>query len=150
MPRRRSRARPSHRRSILTGTLLPGWYDDWVVLERERLGQLQVGALEALSARLCGDGAHGQAVSAGLAAAACEPLRESAHCAVIHAHARAGNLADASRQYQLYRGLLERAGGLAPSPVVDELVKMLGLPLDLKRPGSSRREGSPCLDPSRT
>src|ERR1700686_5010837 len=39
--------------STLTGDLLPFWDDDWVVIDRERLRQLRLHALE----RLCG-GAH--------------------------------------------------------------------------------------------
>jgi DNA-binding SARP family transcriptional activator len=36
----------------LRGELLPGWYDDWVLLERERLRQLRMHALEALAGKL--------------------------------------------------------------------------------------------------
>jgi DNA-binding SARP family transcriptional activator len=32
--------------------LLPGWYEDWVIMERERLGQIQLRAAEALAVRL--------------------------------------------------------------------------------------------------
>lgn len=35
--------------------LLPGWYDDWALLERERIRQHVLHALEALSARLASD-----------------------------------------------------------------------------------------------
>ena len=34
--------------SLLSADLLPDWYDDWVVLERERFRQLRLHALEAL------------------------------------------------------------------------------------------------------
>ena len=36
----------------LYGELLPSWYDDWVLLERERLRQLRMHAWEALSEKL--------------------------------------------------------------------------------------------------
>src|SRR4051795_10446356 len=36
----------------LRGELLPGWYEDWVLLERERLRQLRLYALEALAEEL--------------------------------------------------------------------------------------------------
>jgi DNA-binding SARP family transcriptional activator len=32
--------------------LLPGWYEDWVIMERERLGQIQLRLAEALAAKL--------------------------------------------------------------------------------------------------
>jgi DNA-binding SARP family transcriptional activator len=55
--------------SALTRDLLPDWYEDWVVLERERFRQLRLHALEALCARLTEAGRFGAAVQAGLAAA---------------------------------------------------------------------------------
>ena len=57
--------------------LLPGWYDDWVTVERERLRQLGLHALEALSAHLLGHGEYASALEAELPAAiASEPMRE--------------------------------------------------------------------------
>jgi hypothetical protein len=38
--------------ALLEGELLPDWYDDWVLLERERLTQLRFHALEALGEML--------------------------------------------------------------------------------------------------
>jgi DNA-binding SARP family transcriptional activator len=38
-------------RSQLSGDLLPDWYDDWVLIERERLRQLRVHALERIAER---------------------------------------------------------------------------------------------------
>ena len=37
--------------------LLPGWYDDWVIFERERIRQQLLHALEILSRRLVSRGA---------------------------------------------------------------------------------------------
>jgi DNA-binding SARP family transcriptional activator len=104
------------------GELLPDWYDDWVVIERERLRQLCVHALERLStdARAAGQFAH--ATDAGLAAVAFEPLRESAHRVVIEAHLAEGNASEAVRQYELFRRLLGSKLGLRPSPLMQELV----------------------------
>jgi len=50
---------PSYLR--LFDELLPGWYDDWVILERERLAQLQVRIAEALAKDLL---ERGDAISA--------------------------------------------------------------------------------------
>jgi DNA-binding SARP family transcriptional activator len=102
--------------------LLPGWYDDWVVIERERLRQLRVHALERLCLWLSDEGRHVDAVQAGLAAIACDPLRESAHRALVVAHLAYGNVGDALKQYVLCRGLLERGLGVQPSPDLERLV----------------------------
>ena len=101
------------------GELLPDWYDDWVLIERERVRQLCVGALELASAEATAAGRTAQAADAGRAAVAFEPLRESAHRAVIAAHIAAGNFSEALRQYRLCRRLLG-AIGLEPSPLILE------------------------------
>ena len=57
MPRRRNRER-----SQLDGDLLPDWYDDWLMIERERLRQLRVHALEQLAERAMREGRYGHAI----------------------------------------------------------------------------------------
>jgi DNA-binding SARP family transcriptional activator len=108
--------------------VLPDWYDEWVVVQRERFHQLRLHALEALSEQCARDRRFGQAADAGLAAVASDPLRESAHRAVIAAHLAEGNAADAARQYGLYRALVTDRLGIEPSPRIRQLVE--GLPVD--------------------
>src|SRR5207302_1114287 len=93
---------PDPQLMIRAGVLLPGFYDDWVLDERDRLGQLRVHALEALCKHLTTRGRYGQAVAAGMAAVAAEPFRESAQVALIRAHLAEGNRADAVRQFARY------------------------------------------------
>lgn len=102
--------------------VLLDWYDDWVVLERECLRQLRLDALERLCQDLSAAGRYAEAVQAGLAAVASEPLREGAHAALIAAHVAQGNYADAERQYELLRDMLRRHLGLAPSRQVLEVL----------------------------
>lgn len=102
--------------------LLPDWYDDWVVVERERLRQLRLHALEALTDRLVGIGRMADAVQAGLAAVRGEPLRESSHRALMRAHLADGNQVEALRQYRAYRDLLWRELGVEPSPRMQVLL----------------------------
>src|SRR6516225_5868293 len=56
--------------------LLPGCYDDWAIIERERMRQRMLRALEALSRELTAMGRYGEAVDAALTAIVAEPLRE--------------------------------------------------------------------------
>lgn len=107
------------------GELLPDWYDDWIVIERERFCQLRLQALEELCRRRVADGRHAEAAQAGLAAVAIEPLRESAHRALIAAHLAQGNTNDALRQYRICRRLLQRDLAIAPSPALEKLVAHL-------------------------
>ena len=108
--------------SALTGDVLPDWYDDWVLIEREYFRQLRLRALDALCARLARAGRFAEALEAGLAAVAGEPLRESAHREVIRVHLAEGNACEAVRQYRLCRRLLEEHLGVEPSHQLEELM----------------------------
>ena len=57
--------------------LLPGWYDDWVLLERERFHHLRLQALERLAEQLAGAGRRGDALQVALVGVHAEPLREA-------------------------------------------------------------------------
>jgi DNA-binding SARP family transcriptional activator len=102
-------------RSRLSCDLLPACYDDWVLVECERFHQLRLHALEALCERLTAARRYGEAIDAGLGAVRAEPLRESAHRALINAHLAEGNQAEAGRQYELYRGILRDELGIEPT-----------------------------------
>jgi DNA-binding SARP family transcriptional activator len=102
--------------------LLPDWYDDWLAGERERLRQLQLHALDALSTRLAARADYAQAVEAALLAVSIEPTRESARRALIRAHLAEGNLDEAIRQFEHFRALLARELGVRPSRQLTELL----------------------------
>jgi DNA-binding SARP family transcriptional activator len=108
----------------LLGELLPGWYDDWVLFERERLRQLTLHALEASAERLLACGRFGAALEAAYAAIRSEPLRESAHRILIRIHVAEGNGVEAVRAYRCCADLLDRELGLAPSASLTSLVRV--------------------------
>ena len=109
--------------SARAGDLLPGWYEDWAVVARERHTQLRLYALEHLCVRLVALGRIAQAVDVGIACVAEEPLRESAQRALIAAHFADGNWRDGLRQYERYESTLIVTLGLRPSPAMIELVE---------------------------
>jgi DNA-binding SARP family transcriptional activator len=109
-------------RLCTSGDLLPDWYDDWVIVERERIRQLRLHGLEALCASLTAERRFAEAVAAGTAAVAAEPLRESAHRILIQAYLGEGNACEALRQYRLFRDLSRAQLGLEPSPALDQLI----------------------------
>ena len=110
------------------GELLPGWYEDWVVMERERTRHLRLQALEAACELLTACGRHGEALAMGLAAVETEPLRESAQRAVIRAHAAVGSRGEALRQYRRYVELLARELQIEPSVEMRQLAEALRRP----------------------
>jgi len=105
--------------------LLPGWYEEWVLVERERMRQLRLHALETLCERLAERRRFGPAVEAGLCAVQEEPLRESAQRALIGAYLAEGNACEAIRQYRHYTQVLDEELGLEPSPELADLVRPL-------------------------
>ena len=111
------------------GDLLSDWYDDWVLVERERLRHLRLHALEAACERLSALGRYADAVAAGLEAVAMEPLRESAHRALIQAHLREGNRWEALRQLRACEATLVSELGIECSPMLRALVDGREMPV---------------------
>jgi DNA-binding SARP family transcriptional activator len=107
---------------LMSGDVLPSWPEDWVMIERERLRQLRLHALEALCHRLTTAGRLAEAIDVGLAAVAADPLRESAHRVLIQAHLTEGNRAEAVRQCEVYRELLWSGLGVSPSAQLNALM----------------------------
>jgi DNA-binding SARP family transcriptional activator len=103
--------------------LLPWWYDDWLVIERERLRQLRLHALENASSLLVARHQYDAALDAALLAVGCDELRESAHRCIVRAHLAEGNIGEAMRQRDRYVAAL-RAAGL-PARVSAEMDTLL-------------------------
>lgn len=110
--------------------LLPGWYDDWVIFERERMSQLRLHALERAARIFTRDRELDTALELALEAVRAEPLRESAHAVLMAVYIEEGNVWDAVHQYDVFSELLWRELGLVPSK---ELARML--PPEVRHPG---------------
>ena len=102
--------------------LLPGWYDDWVIIERERMRQRVLHGLEALSRVLADQGRHADAVDVAYRAVADEPLRESAQRTLIEAYLAQGNRVEARRIFTDYAARVRGQLGVDPSPSLTELI----------------------------
>jgi DNA-binding SARP family transcriptional activator len=107
----------------LGGWLLPGWSDDWTVIARERLHQLQLHALEALARRLLVLGRHGAAIQSAMQAVQLDPLRESSYRTLTQIHLDEGNVVEALRCYDTFRHLSWTELGVSPSRRFDELIQ---------------------------
>lgn len=111
---------------VQASDILPGWEDEWLVIERERFRELRLRALErACEATIMrGDTDHG--VQACLAAVEAEPFRESAQRLLVRMHLSDGNRAAALRSYLAFRDLVETELGIEPSDQMADLVAGLG------------------------
>jgi DNA-binding SARP family transcriptional activator len=116
---------------LLQQEVLPGWPESWLVTTREWFRQVRLRALERMCDQHRAAGRLDSALTAGLAAVACDPLRESAHRRLAMIHMSEGNLAEALRQYHVYRELVRSELGLPPSSQFRRLVApLLGRPTD--------------------
>jgi DNA-binding SARP family transcriptional activator len=104
--------------------LLPGWYDEWVVLERERVRQRVLHGLEALTQLLTEEARYADAIEAAMRAVSDEPLRESAQRALLSVYLAQGNLAEARSAYAAFAGLLQRELGVEPSSHITHLIRV--------------------------
>lgn len=108
--------------------LLPGWYDDWVIFERERIRQRVLHALEALSRELVRRDRCAEAIEVAIDAVGVEPLRESAQRVLIEAHLAEGNLVEARRLYFRYRELVRQELRIEPGKTLTRLIVEAGRP----------------------
>lgn len=113
--------------SALEGDLLPGWYDEWVLFERESLRQQRLHALELLSEALMQRGRCGEAVRVAMSAVRADPLRESPHRLLVGIHLAEGNAMEARRHVIRYRDYLRRHGGIEPSEAFTALAHRLSV-----------------------
>ena len=101
--------------SAYGGELLPGFYEDWVVLERERLQAAFERKLGKLLERLLAERRWNEALEWGEHWVASGSVPEPAYRALMLAHAGLGNLAGAAAQYQRCVEVLARELGVEPS-----------------------------------
>jgi DNA-binding SARP family transcriptional activator len=119
-------------RTLRAQHLLPGWYDDWLLDDREDLHHRQIRALEALARHTLEHGRPDLAVIFAEAAAMREPLLESIQAVMIRAHLMCGNPTAAIGEYRKYDRRLGRELGIRPSPALTTLVQSTGF---APRPG---------------
>lgn len=112
---------------LRAGELLPGWYDDWVLFERERLRQLRLHALDVIALAWSRAGRHGEALDVALRALGGDPLRESAYRTVIVLHLAESNLVEAVRTYRRCRDVLATELGVPPSADTGALLARAGV-----------------------
>jgi len=115
--------------------LLPDWYDDWLVDERESVRQLRLHALERVTEELSLSGRHAEAIQAALAAVRLEPLRETAHAALIKSHLAEGNRSEALRQFYRCRDILTAELAVEPSESLRQLVSSTAVPSETRLAG---------------
>jgi DNA-binding SARP family transcriptional activator len=104
------------------GDLLPDCYEDWCVVERERLQAMYVRALARLLTFNSANAELDLAIDYGRRILSCDPLREEVHRDLIRLHLDADQPAAALRQYRQCEDLLRDELGVDPAPETRALV----------------------------
>jgi DNA-binding SARP family transcriptional activator/predicted ATPase len=108
---------------LYSGELLKGFvvrnapgFDEWLVVERERLRHLAAGLLRQVSEAEALAGDFGAAAERLRALVAHDPLDESAHRQLMLFLARSGQRAAGLAQFEACKTVLQRELGVAPEP----------------------------------
>ncbi len=110
---------------LYQGELLPGYLDDWIGPERERMALSFVVALDILAQALGAAGNLPQALDYALRAIAADPLHEEGHLTLIRLYAQAGRIHEARNQYRRLCHLLQTEFQAEPSAKAQQLAKDL-------------------------
>ncbi len=100
--------------ALYSGDLLAGVFDDWALTERERLRARYVDSQVHLMAAHRASGDLQQSLDCGRRALVIDPLCEQVHRELMALYRDTGQSAQAVRQYELCRRLLEGQLGMAP------------------------------------
>ena len=99
---------------LYTGELLEGFYDDWVLRERERLHLLYLNSLARLMCYYRHHQAYEQGLVCGQQILNHDPLREEIHREMMRLYLENGQRALAVRQYETCREALAAELGIPP------------------------------------
>jgi DNA-binding SARP family transcriptional activator len=102
--------------------LLPDWNEEWLAPQQSRYRTVRLAMLEMLSRRLAATGQHGAAVHAALAAVHADPLRDSAHQALIRACLVQGNRHEAQSHFATYQRVFREELGVEPDATAGQLL----------------------------
>jgi two-component SAPR family response regulator len=106
---------------LYRGAYLEGIYADWCALERQRLRDRYLNALESVAALRARQGYFQRAVEGYQKLVVEDPYREPAHRELMRCFYRLGDRAAAIRQYQTCVEILREDLGLSPEPDTEAL-----------------------------
>lgn len=129
-----------HAVDLYRGDFLSGFYDDWVLVEQERLGQLYLQALSELIALAKGRGDYEEALVFARRLTHHDQLREDAHREVMRLCVLLGRTSEALLQYERCRSVLFEELGTEPAAATLELYERI---TQHRRVGPEPIPGSP-------
>ncbi|HEY3282297.1 MAG TPA: AAA family ATPase [Armatimonadota bacterium] len=138
---------------LYQGELLPGYYDDWVLEQQERLAGAYVETLSQAIPLLERLGEQRRALDYARRAVTADPLREEAHADLMRLYAQTGQVSAAQRQFKKLQEILEEELGTTPTAATRTLaeeIRVRSLPVTSSSPTVSRatvNETGPAPEP---
>ncbi len=123
--------------ALYHGDLLPGFYDDWVVIEQEHLRELYLHALKELAAHYTEQQDYPHAIEWARRALTENPLQEDLHRALMQLYALIGDRTGALQQYSECEFVLHRELNAVPLPETHALYEKLVQGKSLERASPS-------------
>jgi predicted ATPase/DNA-binding SARP family transcriptional activator len=121
---------------IYAGELLPGFYEDWALAERERLADAHRQVLRRLTALLMEARDFDRAMGYAHRAVEADPLNEASRHLLMRLYAGIGRTAAVQEQLKEWERLLAAAGEAPPSPATRALALRLAEGTDKEFGGS--------------
>ena len=120
--------------ALYRGDLLENIYDDWALVERERLRELYLRAMERLTTLHKQRSDYGRALTYAQRLAASDPLRESAHRELMRLYHLLDRPRAALEQFEALRELLDEELGVEPSAATTALLQEIGAAMEEAEP----------------
>jgi len=110
---------------LYRGDLLEGWYQEWVLFERERLERMYLALVDKLISHCAAHGRYEAGIGYGMRALRHDPARERTHRRLMRLHHLAGNRSEALHQYALCVETLRRELDVTPSERTNEVYRRI-------------------------
>jgi DNA-binding SARP family transcriptional activator len=111
--------------ALYHGELLPGFYEDWMLVERDRLEERFRETLRLLARSAAETGDLDEAIRHAQQAVVADPLREDIHADLMRYYLAAGRRADALKQYRELEEVLWKELQIVPSSATHVLHQQL-------------------------
>jgi len=132
---------------LYQGPLLEGWYQDWCLLERERLQGMYLAMLDKLMSYCEVHHDYETSLLYGMRIMCYDRARERTHRRMMRLYYLTGDRAEALRQYERCAGALEEELGVQPSKSTVALYKQIQVDqLDEPPPAMALKVTDPALE----
>lgn len=100
---------------LYQGDLLQGWYQEWCILERERMQKMNFDLLEKLMDHCAAQSQYEDGLAYGFRILRSDPVRESTHQRIMRLYCGSGNRPEALRHFERFAVTLGDELNVAPS-----------------------------------